>query len=98
MKDPGNEQARYNYELLARWLDGNEENQENEEDREEEDQIQPSNYAKRMKAQADEMVDRFRFEEASEIMDSALEIDETVAHYQKFMDHLKEINEINENL
>ncbi len=97
LKDPENEQARYNYEVLARWLEGNEENQENEEDREEEDQIQPSNYAKRMKAQADEMVDRFQFGEASEIMDRALEIDETVAHYQKFMDHLNEINEINEN-
>ena len=30
-------------------------------------------------------------------MESALEIDETVAYYQKFMDHLNEINEINSN-
>ncbi len=97
LKEPGNEQARYNYELLSRWLEGNEENQENEEDREDEDKIEPSNYAKRMKAQADEMVNRFQFGEAAGIMERALEIDETVAHYQKFMDHLNEINEINEN-
>ncbi|WP_375583603.1 hypothetical protein [Cyclobacterium xiamenense] len=96
LKEPGNEHARYNYELLSRWLEGNEENQENEENREDEDQIQPSNYAKRMKAQADEMVNRFQFGEAAQIMERALEIDETVAHYQKFMDHLNEINEINE--
>lgn len=97
LKNPNNEKARYNYELLSRWLEGNEEEQENEEDREDEDQIQPSNYAKRMKAQADEMVDRFQFDEALEIMENALEIDETVAHYQKFIDHLNEINEINTN-
>ena len=49
-----------------------------------------------MKAQADELVDRFEFEEAMKTMESALEIDETVASYQKFMDHLKDINEINQ--
>ncbi|SHN29689.1 Tetratricopeptide repeat-containing protein [Cyclobacterium lianum] len=97
LKNPENQQARYNYELLSRWLEGNEEQQENEEDREDEDQIKPSNYAKRMKAQADEMVDRFQFGEAQEVMEKALEIDETVAYYQKFMDHLTDINEINTN-
>ncbi|MFO7823222.1 MAG: hypothetical protein R6V72_04735 [Cyclobacterium sp.] len=97
LKNPNNEKARYNYELLSRWLEGNEEEQENEEDRDDEDQIKPSNYAKRMKAQADEMVDRFQFNEALQTMESALEIDETVAYYQKFMDHLNEINEINSN-
>lgn len=96
LNDPGNEKARYNYELLSRWLDGNEENQENEEDQEQEDKPEPSNYAKRMKAQADDLVDRFEFEEAMKTMESALEIDETVASYQKFMDHLKDINEINQ--
>lgn len=96
LNDRGNEKARYNYELLSRWLDGNEENQENEEDQEQEDKPEPSNYAKRMKAQADDLVDRFEFEEAMKTMESALEIDETVASYQKFMDHLKDINEINQ--
>ncbi|GAB3013997.1 hypothetical protein GCM10027284_37490 [Cyclobacterium sediminis] len=96
LNDPGNEKARYNYELLSRWLDGNEENQENEEDQEQEDKPEPSNYAKRMKAQADDLVNRFEFEEAMKTMESALEIDETVASYQKFMDHLKDINEINQ--
>jgi tetratricopeptide (TPR) repeat protein len=96
LNDPGNEKARYNYELLSRWLDGNEENQENEENQDQEDKPEPSNYAKRMKAQADDLVDRFEFEEALKTMESALEIDETVASYQKFMDHLKDINEINQ--
>ena len=89
LKDPTNEKARYNYELLSRWLDGNEENQENEE------KPEPSNYAKRMKAQADDLVDRFQFDEALNTMNRALEIDETVASYQQFIDHLKDINEIN---
>jgi tetratricopeptide (TPR) repeat protein len=96
LNDPGNEKARYNYELLSRWLDGNEENQENEENQDQEDKPEPSNYAKRMKAQADELVDRFQFDEALTTMNRALEIDETVASYQQFIDHLKDINEINE--
>jgi len=95
LNEPGNEKARYNYELLSRWLDGNEENQENEQDQEQEDKPEPSNYAKRMKAEADELVDRYLFDEALNTMNRALEIDETVASYQQFIDHLKEINEIN---
>ncbi|WP_339923528.1 tetratricopeptide repeat protein [uncultured Cyclobacterium sp.] len=92
---PDNEKARYNYELLSRWLEGNEENQENEENQDQEDKPEPSNYAKRMKAQADDLVDRFQFEEALNTMNRALEIDETVASYQQFIDHLKDIDEIN---
>lgn len=96
LKNPENEVARYNYELLSRWLEQNESEQEEKEKQDEEDKMEPSNYAKRMKAQADEMVDRFQFNEALEIMNRALEIDETVAHYQGFMNNLGEINEIDE--
>ncbi|MEX2592515.1 MAG: hypothetical protein WD426_07050 [Anditalea sp.] len=98
IKNQGNEYARYNYELLSRWLEDKEEDKdEQEKSEEEEDKIQPSNYAKRMKAEADVMVDQFRFNEALEVMNKALEIDETVSYYEEFINNLGEINEINEN-
>ena len=94
--NPDNDVARYNYELLSRWLEENEEDSEKEEkDQEDEDKVEPSNYAKRMKAQADEFVDQFRFDEALETMQRALEIDETVSYYQNFIQYLTDVNEIN---
>ncbi|WP_186756612.1 tetratricopeptide repeat protein [Echinicola salinicaeni] len=97
IKDPNNDIARYNYELLARWLEKNEDQQKDQEQDENQDQQEPSNYAKRMKAQADELVDQFKFGEALDVMNKALEIDETVSHYQEFIKNLGDINEINEN-
>lgn len=97
IKNQDNENARYNYELLSRWMEDQEEDQEEQEPSDEEDKMQPSNYAKRMKAEADGLVDQFRFNEALEVMNRALEIDETVSYYEEFINNLGEINEINEN-
>ncbi|QDH80724.1 hypothetical protein FKX85_17435 [Echinicola soli] len=95
IKDPTNEIARYNYELLARWLDKNQDQQEQE--NQDDNKQEPSNYAKRMKAEADKLVEQFKFKEALDVMSKALEIDETVSHYQEFIKNLGDINEINEN-
>ncbi len=91
VKDPTNEVARYNYELLARWLQRDEErkNQEN-------DQPEPSEFAKRKKAESDRLVEQFRFRDAFNLMNEALQQDETVAAYQQYMTSLQEIVEINE--
>jgi len=99
INNPDNEVARYNYEMLARWLEKNkdEQDQDQEQDQDGEDELQPSNYAKRMKAQADQMVDRFNFAEALNIMNQAMEIDETVSYYQEFINNLIDVNEISGN-
>jgi tetratricopeptide (TPR) repeat protein len=97
IKNPENEYARYNYELLSRWMEDKDEDEEEKDSPEDEDKMQPSNYAKRMKAEADDMVDQFRFDEALNIMTKALEIDETVSYYEEFITNLGEINQINEN-
>ncbi|KEO72564.1 tetratricopeptide repeat protein [Anditalea andensis] len=97
IKNPDNEAARYNYEMLARWLEKNKDQQEQDQQEQDDDQLQPSNYAKRMKAQADQMVDRFNFSEALNIMNRALEIDETVSYYQEFINNLTDVNEISSN-
>ncbi|SFT44535.1 hypothetical protein SAMN04489724_0789 [Algoriphagus locisalis] len=91
IQDPNNEVARYNYELLARWL-------ERDEERKNEDQNkpEPSEFAKRKKAEADRMVEQFRFKDALNLMNEARLQDETVDAYQDFMTSLQEITEIDE--
>ena len=92
IQDPLNEVARYNYELLARWLKRDEERKNKDENTPE-----PSAFAKRKKAEADRLVEQFRFKEALSLMETALAQDETVAAYQEFMTSLKDVVEINEN-
>ena len=92
IQNPLNEEARYNYELLARWLKRDEERKNKDESTPE-----PSEFAKRKKAEADRLVEQFRFKEALTLLEAALAQDETVAAYQEFMTSLKDVVEINEN-
>ncbi|MDA0314706.1 MAG: hypothetical protein O2829_06470 [Bacteroidetes bacterium] len=92
IQNPLNEEARYNYELLARWLKRDEERKNKDENTPE-----PSEFAKRKKAEADRLVEQFRFKEALTLLEAALAQDETVAAYQEFMTSLKDVVEINEN-
>lgn len=91
IKDPTNEVARYNYEMLARWLQRDEERKNQDQNKPE-----PSEFAKRKKAEADRLVEQFRFKDALNLMNEALQQDETVAAYQEFISSLTEVTEINE--
>lgn len=91
IKDPLNEVARYNYEMLARWLQRDKEQKEKDENKPE-----PSEFAKRKKAEADRLVEQFRFKDALNLMNNALQQDETVTAYQEFITSLTEIVEIDE--
>lgn len=89
IQDPFNEVARHNYELLARWMQRDEERKN-----EEQNKPEPSEFAKRKKAEADRLVEQFRFQNALQVMTDALQQDETVAAYQDFINSLQEITEI----
>jgi tetratricopeptide (TPR) repeat protein len=91
IKDPTNEVARYNYEMLARWLQRDEERKN-----EDQNKPEPSEFAKRKKAEADRLVEQFRFKDALNIMTEAMQQDETVAAYQEFISSLTEVTEIDE--
>ncbi|MEB2785894.1 hypothetical protein [Algoriphagus persicinus] len=91
IQDPTNEVARYNYEMLARWLQRDEERK-----KEDQNKPEPSDFAKRKKAEADRMVEQFRFKNALNLMNEAMQQDETVAAYQDFITSLQEITEIDE--
>jgi tetratricopeptide (TPR) repeat protein len=91
INDPLNEVARHNYELLARWMQRDQEQKDKEQNKPE-----ASDFAKRKKAEADRMVEQFRFTDALNLMNDALAQDETVAAYDEFIKSLQEITEINE--
>lgn len=91
IQDPTNEQARHNYELLARWLKRDEERKNQDQNKPE-----PSEFAKRKKAEADRLVEQFRFDDALKVMQEAMAQDSTVAAYQDFMTTLQEVVEIDE--
>lgn len=89
IKDPSNEVARHNYELLARWLKRNQERKEKDENK-----PQPSDFAKRKKAEADRLVEQFKFQEAHTLMTEALKQDQSVDAYHDFIESLSEIAQI----
>jgi tetratricopeptide (TPR) repeat protein len=92
IKDPTNEQARYNYEMLARWLQRDEQRKNQNQNKPE-----PSEFAKRKKAEADRQVEQFQFKKALNIMQEAMAQDPTVAAYQDFITTLQEVVQIDEN-
>lgn len=86
--NPSNEDARYNYELLKQMIEQQEQEQENEDK-----DIEPSEYAKQLKAQADKLAKQNLFEQALSIMQKGLQEDETVAAYNNFITKLNDVVE-----
>jgi tetratricopeptide (TPR) repeat protein len=85
--NPNNEEARYNYELLKKILKEQEQQQNNDED------IEPSEYAKKLKEQADRLVEQFLYEKALGLMQKGLQEDKTVAAYNSFIGKLNDVVE-----
>ena len=86
--NPSNEDARYNYELLKQMMEQQEQQQENENK-----DIEPSEYAKQLKAQADKLTKQNLFEQALSIMQKGLQEDETVAAYNTYITKLNDVVE-----
>jgi len=88
--NPDNEEARYNYELLKKILEEQQQQENNDED------IEPSEYAKRLKEQADKLARQFLYGQALSLMQQGLQEDETVAAYNGFISKLNEVVESKE--
>jgi tetratricopeptide (TPR) repeat protein len=87
--DPSNETARYNYELLKKLMERKKQQQKNDKNKKQE----PSEYAKKLKKQADALVHVNRFEEAFSIMKKGLEVDKTVSAYNDYIKRLQDVVE-----
>lgn len=89
--NPENEDARYNYELLKKMA-----NEQEQEQQDENKDIEPSEYAKQLKAQADNLVKQNMFNQAMSMMQEGLQKDETVAAYNSFISKLNDVVESNQ--
>lgn len=87
--NPNNEEARYNYELLKKIL----KKQENQNQQNKNKDIKPSEYAKKIKAQADALSKKNMFEEALQIIQQGLKKDKTVAAYNDYISKLNDVVE-----
>lgn len=87
---PANDAARYNYELAKKKL----QQQQDQQDQKKEDQPEPSEWAKELKKKAEQLVNRFRYQEAYDLMQQGLQQDPTVKAYENFINRIGTILEI----
>lgn len=96
--DTKNEDARYNYEMLKKKLDkkSKEEQQKKDQNQKDQDKKQePSEFAKRLKAQADKMIAQKQYKSAYDLMMNGIKQDQTVSSFQDYIDRIKDVAEIN---
>jgi hypothetical protein len=94
--DPTNAEARYNYEMLKKKLDAKkkDEEQKNKDKNDKNKKQEPSEFAKKLKEQADQLVAQRRYKSAYDLMMDGLKKDQTVSSYQKFIDRIKVVDGI----
>ena len=91
--NPGDIEAKHNFErALAE--SKKEEEQQDQNENHDHDQPPPSEYAKAMKARAEELVSQQKYQEAFNLMQQALGADETVQNYNQFINRIGAVIEI----
>ena len=87
--NPANMEAKYNLAYAQDQL-----RQQNENKKDDKDQEEPSEYAKRLKAEADKLVAVGKFIEAYTLMQEGIKKDQTVSYYRDFIDKTGKVAEI----
>jgi len=85
---PTHEAARYNYEVLKRRLAERRSGGADSPD------VEPSDYARRLKEKAEALVSERRYEAAAALMREGLRKDSTVAAYRAFLGRLDDVSQI----
>lgn len=90
--DPNDQDAKYNLELVrARLKEMADKKQQQDQQQQ---KMEPSEYAKQLKAQADILVAQRFYQEAYQLMEQGLQSDPTVAVYQAFITRIKDVVDI----
>jgi hypothetical protein len=89
--DANNTDARYNYEMLKKKLDEQKKKEQQDNNRPKE----PSEFAKKLKAQAEKLSANFKFKEAQDLMLDGAKKDPSVMYYGDFIERLKNVVIIN---
>ena len=90
--DPTNEAARYNYELLKKSLA----QKDTQQQKDSKPPIEPSEFAKRIKEKADQLVAQQRYSDALQLLNEGLRSDKTVQAYNDYIQRLGTIVEIDQ--
>lgn len=86
--DPTNQDARYNYEVVKKLLENQNDSQKNKDKKE---KIEPSEYAKMMKKKSDDLRYKGRFQQAYDTMLEAYANDKTVEAYDEYIKKLQKV-------
>lgn len=89
--NPTDSDIKYNLSY-AQKLKQQQQEQENK-DQEQKNQ-EPSEFAKKLKEQADQLVNQFQFEEAYNLMVDGMQQDQTVAYYKDFIKRIEDVVKI----
>ncbi len=88
--DPANGDARYNYEMLKRKVEEEKKKkqQQQQKKQDKDNKMEPSEYAKRLKEQADNLVSQQQYESAYNLLMAGMKRDKTVSSYQDYITRL----------
>ncbi len=95
--DPTDGDAKYNLELVRAKLKEMAEKQP-QQNQPQQEQIEPSEYAKQLKKQAEALVAQRQYHAAYDLMQKGLQVDPTVAAFQGFIDRLKNVVAIEDSV
>lgn len=96
--NPSDLEAKHNFErALAEQEKEDEEGEGEDQNQENQPPPEPSEYAIAMKRQAEKLVAEKKYSEAYNLMQQALEDDDTVRAFNDFIERIKNVSEINEN-
>jgi tetratricopeptide (TPR) repeat protein len=91
---PENDEARYNYEIVKKKLEKKEADKKKKDQEQKNKNQEPSEFAKKLKAKADELVSQKLYKQAYDLMIDGLKKDQTVSSFQNFIDRTKEVIDI----
>ncbi|MFA5667998.1 MAG: tetratricopeptide repeat protein [Balneolaceae bacterium] len=91
--NPNDSDAKRNYELAFTKADEEDEKKENEQ-QENQDQPKPTEYALAIKKQAEKLVSEKQYNQAYNLMQQALEADETVGNFSDFIERIGSVDQI----
>ena len=90
--NPNDLEAKHNFERAL--AESNKEDEQQQQDQQNQDQEPPSEYAKAMKKRAEQLVSERKYDEAYNLMQEALKVDQTVQNFNDFIQRIGDVDEI----
>ncbi len=93
--NPSDLDTKHNYERALAEANKENEQEQEQQDQGQEEQEPPSEYAKAMKKRAEQLVNQQKYEEALNVMNEALKVDQTVQNFNDFIQRIGQVSDIN---